>query len=72
MKAIFSKFQLKGKKDGEEKESVEIYNALGKIATSDLTAAKRHGKFYADGKRSVFIRIDAKNALFVSGSDSKI
>ena len=49
LKAVFSKFQQKGKTDGEEKESIEIYNAIGKVATNDLSAIKRHGNFYTDG-----------------------
>ncbi|OQV21019.1 Acylamino-acid-releasing enzyme [Hypsibius exemplaris] len=52
LKAVLTKF--KPKKSDEEKEVIEIHSSVGKVATNDLTATKRHGKFYFDGELGSF------------------
>ncbi|XP_055332807.1 acylamino-acid-releasing enzyme-like [Paramacrobiotus metropolitanus] len=54
LKAVFAKFSPKDKKGAEDKESVEIYSPLGKVATNDVAASKRHGNIYTDSELGCF------------------
>lgn len=72
LKAVFAKFKPNKKKPDEESEAIEIYNSVGKIATNDLGATKRHGKFYTDSQSCYLPSATSSQPVCVCRRDGKL